>query len=151
MKNIKMRRLPHLIRRSRTELPVLFSESVRALNKDALAELEQVGKRSLCKNKYNAQGRYVDDIWFDSGIEAERYGELKLLAVSGKIKNLKVHVPFKIFVNDVLVSKYEADFVYEENGKKVVEDTKGYVTPLYKVNRALMLAVHGIKIKEVRR
>ena len=44
---------------------------------------------------------------------------------------------------------YIADFVYQENGKKVVEDTKGFKTKDYIIKRKLMLWVHGIKIKEV--
>lgn len=44
---------------------------------------------------------------------------------------------------------YIADFVYAENGKIVVEDTKGVRTPEYIVKRKLMLYLYGIKIKEV--
>lgn len=44
---------------------------------------------------------------------------------------------------------YVADFVYTENGKKVVEDTKGFRTKDYIIKRKLMLWVHGIRIKEV--
>jgi hypothetical protein len=48
---------------------------------------------------------------------------------------------------------YVADFVYNENGKKVVEDTKGCkegITYNYFVlKRKLMLHVHGIRIREV--
>jgi hypothetical protein len=45
--------------------------------------------------------------------------------------------------------KYVADFVYTENGKRVVEDTKGFRTKDYIIKRKLMLWVHGIKIREV--
>ena len=44
---------------------------------------------------------------------------------------------------------YVADFVYEENGKKVVEDTKGVKTKDYILKRKLMLWVHGIRVREV--
>lgn len=44
---------------------------------------------------------------------------------------------------------YYADFVYMQNGKKVVEDTKGVRTKDYIIKRKLMLWVHGIKINEV--
>ena len=44
---------------------------------------------------------------------------------------------------------YIADFVYFEDGKKVVEDTKGLKTREYIIKRKLMLFVHGIKIHEV--
>jgi hypothetical protein len=45
--------------------------------------------------------------------------------------------------------KYVADFVYEENGKLIVEDTKGFRTKDYIIKRKLMLWVHGIQIKEI--
>jgi hypothetical protein len=44
---------------------------------------------------------------------------------------------------------YVADFVYTEDGKKVVEDTKGMRTKEYVIKRKLMLYIHHIKIKEV--
>jgi len=44
---------------------------------------------------------------------------------------------------------YYADFVYERDGKTVVEDAKGIRTDDYIIKRKLMLFVHGIRIKEV--
>lgn len=44
---------------------------------------------------------------------------------------------------------YYADFVYTENGKTVVEDTKGVKTTEYIIKRKLMLYVYNIKIKEM--
>jgi hypothetical protein len=44
---------------------------------------------------------------------------------------------------------YTADFVYEEGGEIVVEDSKGFKTKDYSIKRKLMLYVYGIKIKEV--
>jgi hypothetical protein len=43
---------------------------------------------------------------------------------------------------------YIADFVYQEDGKLVVEDVKGHRTEVYKLKKKLMLWVHGIRIKE---
>ena len=43
---------------------------------------------------------------------------------------------------------YVADFVYRQDGRQVVEDTKGVRTADYKIKRKLMLWVHGIKINE---
>ena len=43
---------------------------------------------------------------------------------------------------------YIADFVYTENGEKVVEDVKGFRTPEYRIKRKLMLYSHGVRIKE---
>jgi hypothetical protein len=44
---------------------------------------------------------------------------------------------------------YIADFVYRENGRQVVEDTKGVRTADYIIKRKLMLWLYGIKIREV--
>ena len=43
---------------------------------------------------------------------------------------------------------YIADFMYEENGKAVVEDTKGLRTKEYVIKRKLMLYKYGIRIEE---
>ena len=45
--------------------------------------------------------------------------------------------------------KYKADFVYQENGKTIVEDTKGMRTKDYIIKRKLMLYIHGIRIREI--
>lgn len=44
---------------------------------------------------------------------------------------------------------YIADFVYKQDGRQVVEDTKGVRTADYIIKRKLMLLVYGIKIKEI--
>ena len=44
---------------------------------------------------------------------------------------------------------YVADFVYKQDGKQVVEDTKGVRTEAYIIKRKMMLWVYGIKVKEV--
>ena len=44
---------------------------------------------------------------------------------------------------------YYADFCYTENGRYIVEDTKGMRTPDYKIKKKLMLYVHGIRITEI--
>lgn len=44
---------------------------------------------------------------------------------------------------------YVADFVYNENGEQVVEDTKGIRTEAYKIKRKMMRWLYGIEIKEV--
>ena len=85
---------------------------------------------------------------FASKKEAQRYQELLLLVKAGKIERLQTQVPFELRVNNVLVCKYLADFCYFENGADVVEDAKGYRTPIYRLKAKLMRAVHGITIRE---
>lgn len=85
---------------------------------------------------------------FASKKEAKRHGELVLLEKAKAISNLQIQVPYDIIVNDVKVCRYIADFRYIERGELVVEDCKGYRTPIYRLKAKLMRAVHGVKIKE---
>ena len=85
---------------------------------------------------------------FDSKKEFQRYQELVLLEKAGEIHALETQVGFPLRVNDVLIGNYIADFVYWENGEKVVEDCKGVKTPIYRIKCKLMKAIYGIEIKE---
>lgn len=108
--------------------------------------------------KYNNKKITVDGQIFDSKKEASRYEELRLLEKAGEIKDLRTQVKFKLIPaqRDEATGKvierecsYKADFVYEENGKTVVEDVKGFRTKEYIIKRKLLLWVYGIRIKEV--
>lgn len=85
---------------------------------------------------------------FDSKKEALRYQELKLLEAGGIIKALALQVDFPIIINDHKICSWKADFVYIEDGKRVVEDTKGFKNRVYKLKKKLVEVVYGIKIKE---
>ena len=117
--------------------------------------------------KYGSKKVRLDGIVFDSKKEAARYCELKLLQRAGKIQNLELQKTFELIpaqrepdtigkrggvkkgkVIEQAV-KYVADFVYTENGRTIVEDTKGFRTKDYIIKRKLMLYVHGIKIREL--
>lgn len=108
--------------------------------------------------KYNNKKITVDGQIFDSKKEASRYEELRLLEKAGEIKDLRTQVKFKLIPaqRDEATGKvverecsYKADFVYEEDGKTVVEDVKGFRTKEYVIKRKLMLWRYGIRIKEV--
>ncbi|MBO5955668.1 MAG: DUF1064 domain-containing protein [Clostridia bacterium] len=106
--------------------------------------------------KYHSKKTEVDGIKFDSKKEAERYYELRLLEIAGAISDLKIQVKFELIpsqrINGKVVERpctYVADFVYKENGKTIVEDTKGFRTKDYVIKRKLMLWVHGVKIVEI--
>lgn len=122
-------------------------------------------------NKYGSRKVTVDGITFDSKKEAKRYSELRLLEKAGQITNLQRQFKFELIPTQreestevykagpqkglpkpgAVIEKptfYIADFVYMENGKKVVEDAKGYKTPEYKIKKKLLLWVHGIRIRE---
>lgn len=106
--------------------------------------------------KYRARKTEVDGIVFDSKLEAHRYRELQLLERAGEISDLQRQVKYELIPSQKLDGKvveravtYVADFVYTENNKRVVEDTKGVRTKDYIIKRKLMLYVHHIRIKEV--
>ncbi len=101
-------------------------------------------------SKYHAVRVEMDGIKFDSVKEAKRYKQLQLLERAGEIQNLRMQVPFILFEKNKYgrAIKYIADFVYEENGQTIVEDTKGYKTDVYKLKRRIMAEVHGVIIRE---
>ena len=105
--------------------------------------------------KYRAVRTTVDGVTFASKAEAARYGELKLLAAHGSVRNLELQPAYAIIVNGVRVGKYLADFRYEirDGGgwRQVVEDVKGVETALYRLKAKLVRAIHGVEIVLVRR
>lgn len=129
------------------------------------------------KSKYGSRKAQSKGFVFDSRKEARRYNELLLIERSGAIQDLQRQVPFELIpaqyeeiptgelykrgklkgqpkTKRVCIEKsvvYNADFVYYENGKKVVEDTKSEATKTkdYIIKRKLMLYLYGIKIREV--
>lgn len=117
-------------------------------------------------SKYHSRKITKDGQTFDSVKEYRRYCELLLFARAGAITNLQRQVKYLLipaqYEPDTISKRgtvkrgkvierecaYFADFVYIENGKKVVEDTKGVRTSEYIMKRKLMLWIHGIRIKE---
>ena len=105
---------------------------------------------------------------FDSLKERRRYCELLLLQKQGIISDLRLQVPYELIpaiYEDVekqlktkvkIVSRcvqravtYVADFVYTQDGKTIVEDTKGFRTKEYELKKKMMRALLGITIKEI--
>ena len=127
------------------------------------------GKTFASRNKYGAEKCQLNGEVFDSKKECRRWQELRILEQAGEISNLRRQVKYVLIPTqkestvevrkngtpkrmDRVVERecsYLADFVYEEDGKTVVEDAKGVRTEAYKIKKKLMLYVHGIKIKEV--
>lgn len=107
--------------------------------------------------KFRNQPQVIDNLRFASKREAGRYLELKMLQAAGAIRGLiadKRLLRFPLKVNDQHICTYEADFQYSEMfagaiWEKVTEDAKGFKTPVYRLKKKLMLACHGIEIREV--
>lgn len=95
---------------------------------------------------------------FDSRAELQRYLELRALARAGEITELERQPSFvlvpKVSINGKTVRSiiYRADFSYQDRaGKRVIEDVKGMLTPVYKLKRHMMKALLGLDVKEVRK
>lgn len=107
-------------------------------------------------SKYHNRKITVNGEKFDSIKEYNRFRELLLLESAGEISDLRRQERFPLIPAQYKDGKcierecdYIADFVYKENGVKIVEDVKGYKTPEYIIKRKLMLLCYGIRIKEV--
>ena len=105
--------------------------------------------------KYHNIKTVINGERFDSKKEAARWQELLLLQRAGKISRLNRQVTYQLipsqYINGKCVERacnYVAGFVYWQNGKLVVEDTKGKKTPEYVVKRKLLLYTYGIRIRE---
>lgn len=105
-------------------------------------------------SKYNNRKIRVGGELFDSKREYNRWCELRLLERSGIICNLQRQVKFRLIDSQKTPERterpcdYIADFVYYENGNRIVEDCKGMRTDVYKIKRKLMLERYNISIKE---
>jgi len=108
----------------------------------------------ITRSKYNNVKIEDDGHKFDSKKEHKRYCELKLLLRGGVISDLRLQVPYELIpaqtggMRKELKTVYKADFVYNENGKEIIEDTKGVKTDLYIVKRKLMKYL-GYEITEL--
>ena len=114
--------------------------------------------------KYHNRKTLYNGISFDSKKEAERYAELLMLEKCNAIHNLQRQVKYELIPKQELpipvcrkgswkhVERgitYIADFVYEKDGRTIVEDVKGYHTEGYDIKRKLMLFIHGIQVIEI--
>jgi hypothetical protein len=108
-------------------------------------------EEEMIGNKYGAIRTTVDGIEFPSKREAARYRELRLAERAGQIHDLRMQVKYPLVVNGVKIGRYTSDFNYMENGVEVVEDVKSPATKKardYRLRKMLMLALHGIEIRE---
>lgn len=110
-----------------------------------------LGKPQKRRSKYGAVKTVVDGRTFHSAKEARRYQELKLLQQAGKIDFINLQPEYLLMVKGVKLGVYRADFVYLdlETNHAVVEDVKGFKTPLYRWKKKHVEAQYQIKIREV--
>jgi hypothetical protein len=111
-------------------------------------------RRAAKRSKYGAIKQTVDGVQFDSKREAKRYCELKLLERAAAINGLELQPEFPLEViapngEVIQVAIYRADFRYRERGGLVVEDSKGFRTPAYRLKKRMVEAQYAIEIREV--
>lgn len=133
-----------MIRWKESEIPLPFSVAAGPVG--VVDEPEE--KKG---NKYRAIATEVDGIKFDSGKEARRYMDLKLLERAGEIRDLRWQTTFSICIGEFHICDYICDFEYWTKDGHVVEDVKSDPTrtPVYRLKKKLMQAVRGIEIQEV--
>lgn len=124
-------------------------------------------KNFLSISKYHNHKIIIGGMKFDSKKEALRWVELNHLQDAGEITNLRRQVKFTLIPaqreGETITARgiqrpgkvierecfYVADFVYEQDGKTVVEDVKGMKTDAYILKRKMLLHFYGIRIKEI--
>lgn len=120
-------------------------------------------------SKYGARRTSVEGITFHSAGEARRYQELRLLERAGEISDLERQPVFVLYAPLTtgtlggaleamsgelpVIGKYIADFKYydERKGERVVEDFKGFDTPLAKWKRKHAERQYGISVLVTRK
>ena len=124
----------------------------------AISQLKKRSKYGVDTSKLGKRTRTMDGILFASKAEADRYQELRLLQQAGEISNLEPHPSLPMSLNGVALGSYTADFLYKKRTgaltHTIVEDVKGQRTgtpyALFKLKKALMLALYKITVYEVR-
>jgi hypothetical protein len=107
-------------------------------------------------SKYRAKKTEIDGIKFDSKKEAKRYIALRELEKQGNIGKLILQPRFLLQEgfrkNGKAYRKieYVADFMYEQDGKLIIEDVKGIKTDVYKLKQKLFEKKYqDLTIKEI--
>lgn len=109
----------------------------------------------MAYSKYRALKTTVGGITFDSGLEAKRYTQLKILESAGIIKNIQIQPKFRLMDSykydgkTIRAIDYIADFMYEENGKRIVEDVKVIRTKDYIIKSKLFIKKYILERKYV--
>jgi hypothetical protein len=104
----------------------------------------QIGITGSRGNKYGA----VRTNGFDSKREAKRWNDLLALRGAGLIHDLRRQPEFHVWIGAQLVCTYRADFMFEQDGALVIEDSKGFRTPTYRLKKKLVEAVFGVEVIE---
>lgn len=96
--------------------------------------------------------KHAEAIRFPSLLEARRWIALRWVERQGLIKSLERQPRFSIEVNGIHICDYVGDFMYFRVAERVrvVEDAKGIETPLFRLKKRLVEAIHGVIIEVVK-
>lgn len=107
------------------------------------------------RSKYGNRRVTVDDITFDSVVEARHYRDLKLRLMAGEIRDLKCHPKYPILVGGMKICTVIPDFEFVENGRLTIHDVKGgraTLTPIARLKYKLIEATYGgLKVEIIER
>lgn len=100
-----------------------------------------INKTQSSTNKFHNQRINIDNIWFDSKKEYERYCYLKILEKNKDISNLRFHDKKDniVLIDDPKVI-YIPDFCYIEKDIQIVEDFKGVQTKEFKLKKKIIIS-----------
>lgn len=111
----------------------------------------------MTRSKYGAKPCQIGTEKYRSQKEAARHQWLLSMQKAGQITDLKREVAFLLAPGVKIEGenrarpavRYFADFVYfTPDGRRIVEDAKGFQTPLYRLKKHLMATVFGISVRE---
>jgi hypothetical protein len=93
-------------------------------------------------------------VYWHSRKEYRHWLVLRAAEAAGLIRGLRRQVKYTLVVNDFVVGRYVADFVFfdAKTDRVVVQDVKSPATrklPLYRLKRDLMRAVWGLIVEDV--
>lgn len=115
---------------------------------------QQARNAQSTRLKYGNIWTEVDGIKFQSILEADYYGKLKLRKRANDLVKFERQKRYEFIINGISIGAYVADFViWENSGAVTVVDTKSAATeaiPFFQMKKALMLALFSIDVKIVK-
>lgn len=100
-------------------------------------------------NKYRAKAVVTEEGRFASKKEHADWCYLKQQERAGIITRLERQVKFDLTCNGQKICSFTADAIYFRNGQRVVVDSKGVKTPVYRLKKKLMKVLLNIEVIEI--
>lgn len=125
----------------------------QAARRLAIADVQKPQERRSSVSKYrNRRVRAYGRLWA-SQAELARYDDLLRMGQFKLIENLELQPRYPLFSVGRHCADYVADFAYDDvfANRRIVEDVKGFASPVYKLKRKLFEAQYShLVFREVR-